>query len=97
VRDIDFVARYGGDEFAIILPETSLQEAEKLAEKIRQNIENHLFNASDSARRINISIGVAFFAPDITTKDQFIARADEALLEAKNTGRNKVVVDTKNR
>lgn len=96
VRDIDFVARYGGDEFAIILPETSLQEAEKLAENIRQNIENHLFNAATSVRRINISIGVAAFAPDITTKDQLIARADEALLEAKNTGRNKVVVDAKN-
>lgn len=90
VRDIDFVARYGGDEFAIILPETSHEGARVLAERIRKNIEEHSFKVDSDTIHIAVSIGVGSYPNGIATKDELIAKADEALLHAKNTGRNRV-------
>ncbi len=89
----DTVSRYGGEEFAILLPETSLSDAVKLAENIRQVIGRRHFVKSDtkeSIGRITVSIGVArhWSGDDLTA---LIERADRALYRAKEGGRNRVI------
>jgi two-component system, cell cycle response regulator len=94
IRDYDFPARYGGEEFAIILPSTTPDNARIVAEKIREHTEKYVFNAGQQTEiRITVSIGVASARPAYTTikKFEFIGWADEALYQAKNKGRNRVV------
>ena len=93
IRDYDLLARYGGEEFIVILPETSLEDAVTVAEKIRQNTEKHLFSSGQTDIRITVSIGVASARPsdDEVNKQAFITSADEALYQAKRSGRNRVV------
>ncbi|PIV55091.1 hypothetical protein COS16_08435 [Candidatus Desantisbacteria bacterium CG02_land_8_20_14_3_00_49_13] len=91
VREIDFVARYGGDEFVIILPETSYEGSKTVAERIRKTVEDHVFRTDSHEMHVTISIGIASYSGDgLITKDELIAKADAALLQAKNTGRNRV-------
>jgi len=87
-RDNDSPCRYGGEEFSIILPETYLQEAADVSERIRQRFES----AEDADKRmhgITVSIGVAQFVPG-ESADNLIERADKALYEAKHNGKNRV-------
>ena len=91
-RRIDFVARWGGEEFALLLPNTPLGGALDVAEKIRRDIENVVIPCQDgSTTRITVSIGVN---TQIPTPDSFleffIAGGDSALYTAKNEGRNRV-------
>jgi diguanylate cyclase (GGDEF)-like protein/PAS domain S-box-containing protein len=81
-RDIDFVVRYGGEEFLIILPETGLDEAFRAANRLRETI---ALKAGVTA-----SFGVAVFSPEIGNKEELIVRADAALYLAKHKGRNRV-------
>lgn len=85
-RDTDMVARWGGEEFAILLRDCSLQDSVKIAEEIRATIAN---NTHSDAGVVTASIGVAEAGPhdDLTS---WVARADEALYEAKRSGRNTV-------
>jgi len=85
-RKIDYVCRYGGEEFAIILPESSKKDATVIAERIRSNV------ASYSSQEITVSLGVASFPDDGHSKSELIQAADEALYEAKRAGRNKVCI-----
>ncbi|MEI8166424.1 MAG: GGDEF domain-containing protein, partial [Chloroflexales bacterium] len=85
-RQRDMTARYGGDEFAIILPNTDEPAAMLVAERIRWDVEQT--RALQCA--IKISLGVAIFAPPMTVA-QFIELADRALYRAKTQGRNLVV------
>ena len=88
----DFAARFGGEEFVILLPETPVRGAIALAETIRRNIEKgRVFNpkTGEEVRRITVSVGVTELVHGEPT-EQAIARADEALYRAKNGGRNKV-------
>jgi len=91
-REVDLVARYGGEEFAIILPETYKEKAYSSAERIRKLTANHPFYYADKKppKRITISIGVSSFPQDASRKDTLIACADKALYAAKETGRNRV-------
>ena len=93
IRKYDLIARYGGEEFAFVLPETESEEALMVAEKIRQTIENHQFDDGTNTYRVTISIGVVSLRPAESNfkKDDLIGLADEALYEAKNSGRNRVV------
>ncbi len=98
LRVTDYVFRYGGEEIAVILPETEIKNGEMIAEKLRKKIEENKFLLPDK-REINVtvSIGVAEFNPlknKNKTKDEIIKFADSALYRAKETGRNKVVVFT---
>ena len=90
VRDADCFGRYGGEEFLLMLPETSLEAAAFLVERIRAAVETLRFVDIDAALTVSVSIGVAQFRPGESIA-QAIARADEALYLAKARGRNRVV------
>ena len=93
VRTTDFFGRFGGEEFLLILSETSLAGACSDAERVRQKIEQARLLESDPALRITISIGVTQYRPkeEISTT---LNRADMALYDAKARGRNWVVADS---
>lgn len=88
IRKADFVARWGGEEFVILAPETDLDGALNLAEKLRQTVEKHQF---PTVKNVTISLGVAQYI-DGETPEEFIIRADMALYKAKENGRNRVEV-----
>jgi len=86
IRNIDLAFRYGGEEFAIILPEAGLQDAYKVAERIRKTIEAR---TSSRAMPLTVSIGVANWPNDGVMREEIIGAADIALYHAKNNGRNR--------
>jgi diguanylate cyclase (GGDEF)-like protein/PAS domain S-box-containing protein len=88
LREIDYLVRWGGEEFIIIAPETDIEKAEVLAERIRNGTENYIF---DQVGAITISLGVAQLKKD-DTEDTFIKRVDDAMYLAKQRGRNRVEV-----
>jgi two-component system cell cycle response regulator len=92
VRSIDLVARLGGEEFVVVMPETDLSAATMVAERLRQSVggEPFLIHAIGERRPITISAGVAVAEPGDTV-DTLLQRADDALYQAKNGGRNRVV------
>jgi diguanylate cyclase (GGDEF)-like protein len=83
-RETDMVARYGGEEFIIVLPDVELVKAFGVAERIRASV--------DRAGKITISFGIACLKKGMLKQDELIRKADEALYEAKRSGRNRVVV-----
>jgi len=90
-RKSDIVARYGGDEFVILLPETDLSGTLSLAEKIRDAVLTHTFRYQDHNIRFTTSIGVAATSgQDISDPDGLTKQADQALYQAKRRGRNQV-------
>ncbi|MCP5224332.1 MAG: diguanylate cyclase [Thauera sp.] len=89
VRESDFVGRYGGEEFLVLLPETTLEGARTVAEKLRDIVER---TPHPAAGRMTISIGLAMAEKINGELAAVMAQADAALYEAKRTGRNRVVV-----
>lgn len=92
VRDIDIVARYGGEEFAVICPETNLDEAVRLAERIRETIPKRIRLARDTPLAVTACIGVSATSdPLVGSVGDLINRADHALYVGKRGGRNRVI------
>ncbi|BCV20143.1 GGDEF domain-containing protein [Moorella sp. Hama-1] len=89
-RDQDIVTRFGGEEFAVILPDTDYHGALQVAERIRQAIAGHVFQGEGKAIHLTVSTGVAVWPEDGVDKNEIIDRADSALYQAKTTGRNSV-------
>jgi diguanylate cyclase len=90
LRDSDFIARFGGEEFVALMPETSAEEAKLVAEKLRVKVESSPFNFKKEPVQITISFGISQFALGETIEEVF-ERADKALYKAKENGRNQVI------
>lgn len=98
LREYDIAGRYGGEEFSILLPFTKVEEARMVAERLRKTIESKVIDISSVNKdsevkqiKVTLSLGIYEMKPD-DNDDDLLQKADKALYEAKNTGRNKVVV-----
>jgi diguanylate cyclase (GGDEF)-like protein len=92
VRLYDVPARFGGEEFSVILPETSMNDSKIVAERLRKSVEALAFSSLHGDFHVSVSIGVAEFVHSASmTEDVLIERADRALYQAKSGGRNQVV------
>jgi len=90
IRNIDIFARWGGEEFVLLLPDTDIQTAAIIAEKLRLRIENHYFT---QVGRMTASFGVSEYIEG-DNEASFIKRADDALYKAKENGRNRIEVSS---
>jgi diguanylate cyclase (GGDEF)-like protein len=93
-RNCDFVARYGGEEFAIIVPEVSADSARRMAERLLKLIDESEFEGEEKmlGGRMTISIGIATFPMQASSKSELVEHSDQALYRAKGLGKNRVVV-----
>jgi two-component system, cell cycle response regulator len=90
VRNHDLVARVGGEELAILMPETGLQGARVLAEELRRAIERHVVEYAEQQLQVTVSIGCAQLSPEDSDQQAFLGRCDQQLYRAKAAGRNRV-------
>jgi diguanylate cyclase (GGDEF)-like protein len=92
LRSADVACRYGGEEFCIVLPQTSLSEAGVIAERMRQKVaeKEYAFGKSQPLGAVTVSIGISTFAKHIETGEKIIAAADRALYTAKAHGKNRI-------
>jgi diguanylate cyclase (GGDEF)-like protein len=89
-REIDFVSKYGGDEFGVVLPQTRLQGASKVTQRVIESVREHHFDGT-RAETITCSAGISSFPRDGQTPREIIEAADKALYQAKRGGKNTVV------
>jgi diguanylate cyclase (GGDEF)-like protein len=88
----DLAFRYGGEEFSVLLPSTDPRVGKLVAERIRENIADSVFETENDRLRMTVSIGASTLPDNALTLKDLIFSADAALYEAKRTGKNKVVV-----
>lgn len=93
VREFDFVARYGGEEFVIILPQTDKEKGISISENIRNKIKMLEFKSNSQSFKITVSIGIAEFPREATSKSQLIRICDERLYRAKKQGRDRIIYE----
>ncbi len=91
LRETDFMARWGGEEFVILFPGTDVESASSVAERLRKAIENTRFIYNKQEIAVTISIGVTEIKPDDANLEAIFNRADSAMYEAKKNGRNMIV------
>jgi diguanylate cyclase (GGDEF)-like protein len=91
-RPSDCVSRYGGDEFVVVLPETSREMALQVAERIRDRAAAVTPTITDDPWDVSLSIGVSMYPEHAAEPETLLREADAALYEAKRAGRNRVVV-----
>ncbi len=96
IRKTDIIGRYGGDEFLLILPGTSLKGTRRLAEKIRNNIMKIKFPVNSKKFNLSMSFGIAGFNRNIKDHYQLIHMADQALYRSKNSGKNIITIYSDN-
>ncbi|VAX24133.1 hypothetical protein MNBD_NITROSPINAE03-908 [hydrothermal vent metagenome] len=93
LRTVDVVARYGGEEYAMLLPQTDAGMARVVAERIRTDIESESFATDKGKLKVTVSLGICdTTAGDFDSGAQLLSKADEALYKAKNGGRNQTVI-----
>ncbi|MCP4399226.1 MAG: diguanylate cyclase [bacterium] len=93
IRVSDLLGRIGGEEFAVLLPETNNEQSKLLAERLRQAIAKIALETSAGVLSLTVSIGLANFAIDAPSLEEALKRADHALYSAKESGRNRVIVN----
>ena len=96
-REQDVAVRYGGEEFVLIMPETSKEDAGRVAERVCKEIAQLEFSPSDRTRGVTMSLGVAAYPADALTPDDLIRCADRAMYIAKARGKNQVQLYGTNR
>jgi len=89
IREQDCVARWGGEEFLFILPQTLAKNANIIAEKIQKKLQNHSVNYKNESIQVTVSMGIEQFTDDQSI-DEIINSADKYLYQAKNSGRNQI-------
>ena len=89
-KNEDIACRWGGDEFAVILPETRKEDASIMAERIRRSINEYILERGDKKINISVSIGVASYPNDGNDEKAVIEAADKAMYQSKSSGGNKV-------
>jgi two-component system cell cycle response regulator len=92
LRNFDITARYGGEEFVVVMPDTAKERALRIAERLRRNVAKAPVVHEGKEIPVTISIGIADLWPNESTAGNAMKRADMAMFEAKQTGRNRVVV-----
>jgi diguanylate cyclase (GGDEF)-like protein len=92
IRDFDILGRYGGEEFAILLPETNLSAGQMVAERLRKEVATAPIDTDREALRITISLGVAKASNETSNLSVLLDHADTAMYAAKQSGRNRVMV-----
>ncbi len=92
IREIDFAGRYGGEEFCVVLPETNIERATFVAERIRSVTEKNPIKAYDAIVNVTISLGLAGYPQHGKLPLELVEKADLALYKAKLSGRNKICV-----
>ncbi len=93
VREVDVVARYGGDEFVLVLLGASVDTGRMIAERVRELVAAHRFVTAKGADvRVTVSIGLAAFPESARTKEHLLRMADETMYASKNKGKNQVTV-----
>jgi diguanylate cyclase (GGDEF)-like protein len=92
LRKVDIFGRLGGEEFAILLPETDINGGKKFAERLRSTIEKGRIKIENESFHITVSIGVTELLPDDNQLETALKRADDTMYEAKRKGRNQVVM-----
>jgi diguanylate cyclase (GGDEF)-like protein len=94
VRSVDVIARFGGDEFVILLPETTIAHAAQIAERLRSLVAGNVLAVNEAQIRLSLSLGVAGASSgaEVEKIDVLLDRADLALYAAKQAGRNQVQV-----
>jgi len=90
LRGSDVMARFGGDEFILLLPETANKGALEMAERIRKAVENSRFDVRSDDSHVTVSIGVASYPDDGPNLEVIVEKADKAMYRAKQNGRNRV-------
>jgi diguanylate cyclase (GGDEF)-like protein len=90
LREMDFIARFGGEEFAVILPETDKAGAIMVADRISARVSREKIRAFDEVINVTLSIGVATYPQNTLYPDVLVEAADKALYKAKTSGRNRV-------
>lgn len=94
LRAVDIIGRYGGEEFVILLPETSAPAAQDVAERLNKQVVCEPFNTDAGNVFITISLGVSTLHESVESLDDLIANADRALYDAKGAGRNRVSINS---
>jgi len=90
LRKVDIPARYGGDEFAVILPNTNKTGSVAVAEKVRSKLKRISLKSDSGDIAVSLSIGIATYPQCAADKELLIEKADRALYESKNHGKNKI-------
>ncbi len=94
LRETDIAARFGGDEFCVLMPHTSIGRAPAIADKIRQRIEQEVFTTESGEQfTITCSIGIVEYDDSTKNSEKILSRADKALYQAKHLGRNRIEVN----
>jgi len=93
VRAVDLACRFGGEEFVVVMPDTGIEMAQRIAERLRRHVAGSPFRVAgaEDPLAVTISIGVTCTAGEADTPDGLLKRADEAVYDAKAKGRNRVV------
>jgi len=96
VRATDLASRYGGEEFTLVFPETHVEVAKRRCDQIREAIQElTIENQGETLRSVTVSMGAAAYSVHGETAEEVLRAADEALYQAKQSGRNRVVVASK--